>query len=65
MKVLDSIWFHQMGGALIGIVKVQTEYEGIKYFIGTASGVDEEEDAKHIAETGGKFPIEAAEKLFS
>lgn len=64
MKILDSIWFTPMGGSLIGIVKVQTEYEGIKYYIGTASGANEAHDAQHIAETGGRFPSESAEKLF-
>ena len=64
MKVLDSIWFTQMGGSLIGIAKVQTEYDGVKYYIGTGSGMDQETDAMHIAETGAKFPIEAGEAIF-
>jgi len=64
MKILDSIWFTQMGGKLIGIVKVDVEYEGIKYYIGTCDGVDKKIDEKHITETGAKFPKEAAEVLF-
>ena len=64
MKVLDSIWFTPMGGPLIGIVKADVEYEGIKYYIGTASGLDEEADALEIAERGARFPEEAAKNLF-
>jgi hypothetical protein len=65
MKVLDSIWFTPIGGSLIGIVKAEVEYEGIKYYIGHASGLDEDADALNIAERGARFPADAAEKLFS
>lgn len=65
MKVLDSIWFTPMGGSLIGIVKADVEYEGIKYYIGHASGLDEDEDARSIAERGARFPEDAAKRLFS
>jgi len=64
MKILDSYWFNPMGSAIIGIVKVETEYDGIKYYIGTASGRDTDDDARHIAERGAKFPTETAETLF-
>lgn len=70
MKILDSYWFTPMGGDIIGIVKVQTEYDGIKYYIGTVykypgeGGLDKKNDEKTIAENGAKFPKEAAEKLF-
>ena len=63
MKVLDAYWFNPMGSAIIGIVKVQTEYEGIKYYIGSASGMEEDGDAEHIAQRGAKFPISAGEIL--
>ena len=62
MKVLDSIWFTPMGGGdIIGIVKVQTEYDGIKFYIGTihcypGESLNKETDEKIIAETGAKFP---------
>ncbi len=63
MKVLDTIWFSPMGGAIIGVVKVETEYDGIKFYIGTASGEDKEDDSRHIAERGSTFPISAGEIL--
>jgi len=65
MKILGSLWFSPMGN-LIGIVKVQTEYNGIKYYIGSfASGTfkSQEEDEKVIAERGAKFPEEAGKLL--
>jgi hypothetical protein len=65
MKVLEAYWFTPMGGAIIGIVKVETEYDGIKYYIGTGFGMDQEVDARNIAERGAKFPAEAGEKLMS
>lgn len=66
MKVLDSIWFSPMlETKIIGIVKCEVEYEGIKYYIGTAMGGSQEHDAIHIAQHGATFPSDAAEKLFS
>lgn len=63
MKILDSVWFTQMGGTLIGIVKVQNEVGEIKYYIGSCLGDDQEKDEKHIAERGARFPSEAGQKL--
>lgn len=63
MKILDSVWFTQMGGTLIGIVKVQNEVGEIKYYIGSCFGDSPKEDEKHIAERGARFPSEAGEKL--
>lgn len=63
MKILDSYWFTPMGASVIGIVKVETEFDGIKYYIGTCSGMDLDGDTKHIAERGAKFPYDAGEKL--
>lgn len=62
MKVLDFIWFINCG-----IVKAQTEYEGIKYYI---RGIQSEEwstpenDALMVAEWGSTFPREVGEVLF-
>jgi len=62
MKIIDSYWFTPMGGDIIGIVKIETEYSGIKFYIGTIKkwpgegGLDKEIDEKIIAETGAKFP---------
>lgn len=69
MKILESTWFTPMGGDIIGIVKIETEYSGIKFYIGTIKkwpgegGLDKEIDEKIIAETGAKFPFDAGEKL--
>ena len=63
-KVLDSIWFHEMGSPnTIGIVKVDTGF-GIKHYIGTATGQDQGEDEIKIMDGGAKFPRKAAEKIF-
>jgi hypothetical protein len=62
MKVLDSIWFINCG-----IVKVQTEYEGIKYYIrGLQAGEwsTPERDADYVANWGSTFPQEAGALLF-
>ena len=63
MKVLDSVWFTPMGGACIGVVAVETEYDGLCFFIGQGAGVDQANDEKHIAERGAKFPFAAGVEL--
>ena len=59
-KVLDKMWFN-----LVGIVKVQTEYDGIKYYIKEVDGLDEDRDAKSIAFWGATFPNDAGDVLFN
>lgn len=63
MKILDSIWFN-----MVGIVRVEDEYDGIKYYIGTIDlndgGVSEKNDSEHIADWGNTFPNEAGDVLF-
>lgn len=59
MKFLDVRWFND-----IGIVRVEDEYEGIKYFIKYSVGYDEEEDIKHIMDWGSRFPNDAGDVLF-
>jgi len=46
-NVLDSLWFGK-----VGIVAVKTEYDGIKFYIGTGYGISQEEDEQHIAAWG-------------
>ena len=58
-KVLDKMWFN-----MVGIIKVQTEYDGIKYYIGEVSCCNEDQDAKHIADWGSSFPKDAGDILF-
>lgn len=56
LKVQDAIWYTQMGGPVVGIVKcvdVHTKEE--KCFIGTGEGFDERTDALNIAAMGAKF----------
>lgn len=46
-NVIEAIWFDK-----IGIVKVQTKYSGIKYYIGSSKGKNENEDEQWIAKHG-------------
>lgn len=66
MKVLNVIWFSAR--SCVGLVQCQTEYEGVKYYIGCPPGEDkgfnEEEDIQWIADWGAKFPQEAGDLLF-
>jgi hypothetical protein len=62
MKILEVYWFN--GG---GIVRVQTEYDGIKYYI---RGIppemigDPDSDAQFIADYGSTFSTAAGDALF-
>ncbi len=62
-KVLDSVWFTPMGGSCIGVVAVETEYDGLCFYIGLGAGVDEARDAQHIAERGARFPYHVGVEL--
>ena len=64
MKLLDSMWFTAMRGSM-GIVRVQGDYDGIKYYIGNCcAGNTEDEDAELIMEFGARFPSDAGDVLF-
>lgn len=63
MKVLDVIWF--TGTSCVGVVKVATEYDGIKYYINTVTGMDEDIDKEHVAAWGATFPVDVGEVLFA
>lgn len=63
MEILDVMWFCAAHGN-VGIVRVQDEYEGIKYYIGECEGTDEETDSRWIADWGSSFPAEAGDVLF-
>lgn len=63
MKILDTCWFTNRDGS-VGIVRVKTEYHGIKYYIGYANGLNEEQDAKYIADWGSTFDVAAGNALF-
>lgn len=49
-NVSQSIWYGN-----IGIVTVQTEYDGEKMYIGQASGFSKEDDEQYIAAWGVAF----------
>ena len=63
MEILDVRWFS--GTSCVGIVRVMMPYgEGIRYFISSATGMDETVDKEHIAAWGATFPNEVGDILF-
>lgn len=58
--IIGVRWF----AGVVGIVKVDVPYEGIKYYIGVGSGYNEECDTKYIADYGNTFPKEVGDLLF-
>jgi hypothetical protein len=64
MKVVDAIWFTQMQGPVIGIVKTSNAFKsGFKYYIGTGEGFSEKDDSLKIAMTGAKVHPEFISKF--
>lgn len=60
MEVLDCRWFND-----VGIVRVETEYDGIRYYIkAIVTPTTETNDARMIAEWGARFPDEVGDILF-
>lgn len=59
-------WFS--GRKLVGIVQVEDQYDGIKYYIssppGEERGNNEQEDIDFIAQCGTTFPKPAGDVLF-
>ena len=62
MEILDVKWF--CGRTNVGIVMVNDEYDGIKYYIASVDGINEEIDKKFIADWGSTFPKDAGDQLF-
>ena len=62
MEILDVMWF--CGRTNVGIVMVNDEYDGIKYYIASVDGINEELDKKFISEWGSTFPKDAGDRLF-
>ena len=58
-NVLDSIWFDKMG-----IVKVQTKFNGLKFYIGKGLGFNEKDDEQLIARNGMPVPIKSIQRFF-
>jgi hypothetical protein len=63
VNVLDVRWYCA-GHGNVGIVRVMTEYEGIRYYIGRCEGINEDVDSQYIADWGSRFPIEVGDVLF-
>ena len=64
MKVLQSLWFSNSRG-LVGIARVETEFDGIKYYISSVKNSSTQEiDSREVAEWGSSFPKEAGDVLF-
>ena len=63
-EVIESVWFTPMGGALIGVVMCETEFDGVVFYIGLGAGHNQENDEKRIAETGARFPFHVGVELF-
>lgn len=62
LTVTDVRWFS--GTSCVGIVKAIDDHSGVKYYIGSASNIDEIFDADHIMRWGAKFPNEVGDLLF-
>ena len=63
MEVVDVRWFCSTTN--VGIVKVNDQYSGVKYFISACEGKDVKQDIKFIADWGSTFPTAAGDLLFS
>jgi hypothetical protein len=62
VKILDVRWF--CGRTNVGIVRVEDEYDGIKYYIASIEGSIPESDKQFIADWGSTFPTDAGDILF-
>lgn len=63
VKLLDVRWFCG-GHGNVGVVRVEDQYDGIKYYIGQVTGDSEEMDTHHIMNWGSTFPKDAGDVLF-
>lgn len=61
MKILGVRWMN----SVIGVLKVDIEYDGVKYLIGVGKGLSEDDDIQYIADYGSTFPPEAGRALFN
>ena len=63
MQVEDSIWFTSSAGT-VGIVKVKTSGNGTKFYIGTGTGLSQEDDESFIADHGAPIPPQLIKGFF-
>lgn len=60
MQILGCRWFND-----VGIVRVETEHDGIRYYIkAVVNATTEANDARMIAEWGARFPDAVGDLLF-
>lgn len=62
-KIVGTTWFTS-GRDCIGIVAIDDKYDGLKFYIGNGNGLNEETDARHIADWGSHFPVSAGLAIF-
>ena len=61
MNILDVTW---LASGAVGIVKVETEYDGIKFYCGLTQGGTARSDAEHIAEWGSTVSPDEMKRFF-
>lgn len=63
MKIIDKIWFTNLGGT-IGIITEKDEVSSeVKSYIGIGEGVNEDFDALNILDWGSPLPTKILETL--
>lgn len=62
MEILKQTWFTNLKGC-IGVVQVKNDYGEIKSYISVVEGVDQDADAKFVAEWGNALPNEFWENI--
>ena len=60
---LDVAWFTSTKGT-VGIVKVQTQHDGVEYRISAVDGFMEKMDVIQVMAWGARFPDAAGRALF-
>ena len=60
---LDVMWFTSTKGT-VGIVKVQTQHDGVEYRISAVDGFMEKMDVIQVMAWGARFPDAAGRALF-
>ena len=59
MRILDVMWFNGCA-----IVRVESDFDGIKYYIRSIIGDNAEQDKQLVADYGSSFPKFAGDLLF-
>jgi hypothetical protein len=64
MKIYRHYWFKNETGR-VGVVLVPDQYTGSAYYIGVATGDDEQKNLEHIALHGSKLPQYVGDAILS